>query len=76
MNSWRLIYVLGCLNFFVAYSFVQVSGGNAPNLSNCSFPAIYNFGDLNSDTGAAFAAFTVMQHPNGKSFFGSLAGRA
>jgi hypothetical protein len=40
------------------------------------YPAIYNFGDSNSDTGAVYATFTSVQPPNGISFFGSLSGRA
>ncbi|GAU43959.1 hypothetical protein TSUD_283860 [Trifolium subterraneum] len=42
----------------------------------CVYPAIYNFGDSNSDTGAVYATFTSVQPPNGISFFGSLSGRA
>lgn len=42
----------------------------------CSFPAIHSFGDSNSDTGGASAAFPGLQHPNGISFFGNLSGRA
>ncbi|KAK7381397.1 hypothetical protein VNO78_34056 [Psophocarpus tetragonolobus] len=76
MNCRRLIYVFGCLNLLVAYTFIEVSGENNAPLGTCNFPAIYNFGDSNSDTGAAFAAFTGMQHPYGISFFGNISGRA
>lgn len=41
----------------------------------CKFPAIYNFGDSNSDTGALSAALSEVQPPNGESFFGSPSGR-
>lgn len=41
----------------------------------CSFPAIYNFGDSNSDTGAVSAAFGRVPFPNGKTFFGKPSGR-
>ncbi|KAH7532508.1 GDSL esterase/lipase At3g27950 [Ziziphus jujuba] len=41
----------------------------------CKFPAIYNFGDSNSDTGAISAALSEVQPPNGESFFGSPSGR-
>ncbi|XP_051143966.1 GDSL esterase/lipase At5g14450-like [Andrographis paniculata] len=41
----------------------------------CSFPAIYNFGDSNSDTGGSSAAFDLVPPPNGESFFGRPAGR-
>ncbi|PHT57093.1 GDSL esterase/lipase, partial [Capsicum baccatum] len=39
------------------------------------FPAIYNFGDWNSDAGGISAAFEPIQAPYGESFFRGLAGR-
>lgn len=41
----------------------------------CQIPAIYNFGDSNSDTGCVSAAFRRVPHPNGISFFGKPSGR-
>ncbi|KAK8529371.1 hypothetical protein V6N13_102294 [Hibiscus sabdariffa] len=41
----------------------------------CQFPAIFNFGDSNSDTGGLSAAFGQAPPPNGFSFFGHPAGR-
>ncbi|PON64266.1 Lipase [Parasponia andersonii] len=41
----------------------------------CQFPAIYNFGDSNSDTGAASAAFGRLPPPYGETFFGKPSGR-
>ncbi|KAK6138396.1 hypothetical protein DH2020_027870 [Rehmannia glutinosa] len=41
----------------------------------CDFPAIYNFGDSNSDTGAISAAFWPTPSPYGTSYFGKPAGR-
>ena len=76
MNCRRLVYVVVWFNLYVACTFIQVSGLDASNFSKCWFPAIYNFGDSNSDTGAVFAAFTGVKPPNGISFFGSLSGRA
>lgn len=43
--------------------------------SSCGFPAIYNFGDSNSDTGAISAAISEVPLPNGESFFGHSSGR-
>ncbi|ERN13853.1 GDSL esterase/lipase At3g27950 isoform X2 [Amborella trichopoda] len=43
--------------------------------AKCEFPAIFNFGDSNSDTGAISAAFQEVQFPNGETFFGEAAGR-
>ena len=45
-------------------------------LPSCHFPAIYNFGDSNSDTGGMSAAFYQMVWPFGESFFHEAAGRS
>lgn len=42
----------------------------------CNFPAVYNFGDSNSDTGGISAAFGPIPPPYGQSFFLRPAGRA
>ncbi|CAK9176004.1 unnamed protein product [Ilex paraguariensis] len=41
----------------------------------CQFPAIYNFGDSNSDTGCVSAAFNWLRSPFGETFFGKPSGR-
>ncbi|KAA8530174.1 hypothetical protein F0562_004883 [Nyssa sinensis] len=41
----------------------------------CDFPAIYNFGDSNSDTGGISAAFLPIPAPYGVNFFRKPAGR-
>lgn len=46
-----------------------------PSEPRCDFPAIFNFGDSNSDTGTVSAAFGRVVAPHGKSFFGGPAGR-
>lgn len=76
MNCRNLIYAIGWFNLCVVCALIQLSFGKASNFSRCWFPAIYNFGDSNSDTGAVSAAFTGVKPPNGISFFGSLSGRA
>ncbi|WMV17597.1 hypothetical protein MTR67_010982 [Solanum verrucosum] len=38
-------------------------------IAPCDFPAVYNFGDSNSDTGGISAAFEPIQAPYGESFF-------
>lgn len=43
--------------------------------SNCNFPAIFNFGDSNSDTGGLSAAFGQAPYPHGETFFHAPAGR-
>ncbi|OVA20579.1 Lipase [Macleaya cordata] len=41
----------------------------------CNFPAIFNFGDSNSDTGGLSAVFRQTPPPQGETFFGAPAGR-
>ncbi|XP_031123045.1 GDSL esterase/lipase At5g14450-like [Ipomoea triloba] len=43
--------------------------------SSCHIPAIFNFGDSNSDTGSSSAAFARVRPPNGMTFFGKPSGR-
>ncbi|KAE8077454.1 hypothetical protein FH972_016016 [Carpinus fangiana] len=44
-------------------------------LENCTFPAIFNFGDSNSDTGGLAAALIAPTPPYGETFFHMPAGR-
>ncbi|KAI3720354.1 hypothetical protein L6452_21270 [Arctium lappa] len=48
---------------------------NATVITKCHFPAIFNFGDSNSDTGGLSAAFGQPPPPNGDTFFHRPAGR-
>ncbi|XXG49740.1 hypothetical protein AAC387_Pa02g3831 [Persea americana] len=41
----------------------------------CDFPAVFNLGDSNSDTGGLSAAFRAFPPPNGETFFHHPAGR-
>ncbi|XP_050374177.1 GDSL esterase/lipase At3g26430-like [Argentina anserina] len=41
----------------------------------CYFPAIFNFGDSNSDTGGLSAAFGQAPYPNGETYFRTPSGR-
>ncbi|KAL1539305.1 GDSL esterase/lipase-like protein [Salvia divinorum] len=43
--------------------------------NKCNFPAIFNFGDSNSDTGGFSAAFRQAPPPYGETFFHAPAGR-
>ncbi|XAR48116.1 Alpha-L-fucosidase [Bertholletia excelsa] len=43
--------------------------------NGCQFPAIFNFGDSNSDTGSVEATFHSSPLPNGVTFFGKATGR-
>ncbi|XXG88741.1 hypothetical protein AAC387_Pa12g0917 [Persea americana] len=53
-----------------------VSGKEKEVSKICKFPAIYNFGDSNSDTGGISAAFLPVPPPSGVDFFGKPSGRA
>nr|CAD1822254.1 unnamed protein product [Ananas comosus var. bracteatus] len=44
--------------------------------AKCKFPAIFNFGDSNSDTGGFWAAFPAQPGPFGMTYFKKPAGRA
>nr|GMD64927.1 GDSL esterase/lipase At4g01130-like [Ipomoea batatas] len=43
--------------------------------ATCSFPAIFNFGDSNTDTGGFFAAFPPLVPPYGITYFNKPVGR-
>ncbi|PRQ53906.1 putative alpha-L-fucosidase [Rosa chinensis] len=63
------------VRLFFAVLGILALGVNAGGSGSCMFPAIYNFGDSNSDTGAISAAIEVVPPPNGESFFGHSSGR-
>lgn len=63
--TWFLLVVLWLLSSVVV----------ADPLPPCEFPAIYNFGDSNSDTGGISAAFVPISAPYGEAFFHKPAGR-
>ncbi|XP_071736438.1 GDSL esterase/lipase At3g26430-like [Rutidosis leptorrhynchoides] len=50
---------------------LNATGSNYP----CYFPAIFNFGDSNSDTGGIAAAFGQTPPPNGETYFHRPVGR-
>lgn len=43
--------------------------GRALPSPGCEFPAVYNFGDSNSDTGTHSAAISQIPAPNGETSF-------
>ncbi|KAJ9152839.1 hypothetical protein P3X46_026354 [Hevea brasiliensis] len=67
MGYWEVL-VTG----FMASWVLSVVGDTLPP---CDFPAIYNFGDSNSDTGGISAAFEPIRAPYGEAFFHKTAGR-
>ncbi|XP_039054517.1 GDSL esterase/lipase At5g14450-like [Hibiscus syriacus] len=74
-EQWKVVYLLGILVLVFAQQWKQVES-NAQGSVSCGFPAMYNFGDSNSDTGGISAALNEILQPNGETFFGHPAGRA
>ncbi|XP_054788524.1 GDSL esterase/lipase At5g14450-like [Prosopis cineraria] len=64
----------GIFVFWLVMSAVKSEEVNS--VPSCDFPAIFNFGDSNSDTGCMAAAFFPMASPCGETFFHEPAGRA
>ncbi|KAK7339455.1 hypothetical protein VNO77_20125 [Canavalia gladiata] len=76
MISKRVMFVLKCVFVSFVSVIIEASVVEGSNSNRCEYPAIFNFGDSNSDTGAISAAFTGLNPPNGQNFFGTLSGRA
>ncbi|KAG9446780.1 hypothetical protein H6P81_012908 [Aristolochia fimbriata] len=71
----RRIVLLGVIGFlFVRASAASASAASGASRS-CEFPAVFNFGDSNSDTGGLSATFGPALEPTGESFWGHPAGR-
>lgn len=71
MAIWTLLLLLNLGDTSGLVKSTEVSSSS----SICKFPAIYNFGDSNSDTGARSAALEQLLPPNGETFFGVPSGR-
>ncbi|KAL7093789.1 hypothetical protein ACP275_11G061300 [Erythranthe tilingii] len=65
------LFSLSCFSVVPQLAYATGGGGGGP----CHFPAIFNFGDSNSDTGGLSAAFGQAPPPNGESYFHGPAGR-
>ncbi|PQP98686.1 GDSL esterase/lipase [Prunus yedoensis var. nudiflora] len=63
------VVLVGALSIFLGL------GTQDKSSSACQFPAIYNFGDSNSDTGGLSATFFRLPSPYGNTFFGKPVGR-
>ncbi|KAL6535186.1 hypothetical protein OROMI_026560 [Orobanche minor] len=64
-----------CALDFLVIAKILVLARSVVGSNSCNFPAIFNFGDSNSDTGGFSAAFTQTPPPYGETFFHSPAGR-
>jgi len=67
-NKFHVSLVL----FFNVLSIASIVNGSG---NECNFPAIFNFGDSNSDTGGLAAAFVQPPPPYGETYFNRPAGR-
>ncbi|KAJ4967248.1 hypothetical protein NE237_019097 [Protea cynaroides] len=70
MEIYKILYFL----MILCYCILDFNN-QALAAKNCEFPAIFNFGDSNSDTGGLSAAFTPPNPPYGETFFHMPAGR-
>jgi hypothetical protein len=71
----KLRQVMSWVIISTVLTLVIVSSCSVIEAKKCSFPAIFNFGDSNSDTGGLSAAFGQVRPPNGITFFHTPAGR-
>jgi hypothetical protein len=76
MNNSLLCERIKNITTLWQYLILSVLGEEMTGLSPCDFPAIYNFGDSNSDTGGLSAAFYPAGQPFGETFFHNPTGRA
>jgi hypothetical protein len=76
MRTVRLLLLVtaALLCYASASSPSAARAGPAGSCNN--FPAVFNFGDSNSDTGGFWAAFPAQRGPFGMTYFGRPAGRA
>lgn len=63
------------LSSILASWVLSIVGEEVTEKFPCYFPAIYNFGDSNSDTGGISAAFYPVISPCGETFFHRPVGR-
>ncbi|KAI7997614.1 GDSL esterase/lipase [Camellia lanceoleosa] len=65
------------LTVVVLFSSILVSNSvfGKTTTTHCEFPAVFNFGDSNSDTGGLSAAFGQAPPPHGETYFHAPAGR-
>uniref|UniRef100_A0A7N0VMC5 Uncharacterized protein n=1 Tax=Kalanchoe fedtschenkoi TaxID=63787 RepID=A0A7N0VMC5_KALFE len=69
-----LVLLSVAVNKQIFYSRPSSSHGDD---DDCAFPAVFNFGDSNSDTGGVYAAFHKLPPPpNGRTFFHRPTGRS
>ncbi|KAL8137909.1 hypothetical protein V2J09_003910 [Rumex salicifolius] len=70
-----LSHVVVALVLVYSLTSVHCDGEAKSKWPGCRFPAIFNFGDSNSDTGGLSAAFGQAGPPHGETFFHTPSGR-
>lgn len=76
-KPWHYFAIHHNFSIFLASMFLLVLLLITPSTNaKCSFPAIFNFGDSNSDTGGFWAAFPAERYPFGMTYFKKPSGRA
>lgn len=65
----RNMFHISSVTFFVVLSIATTTVSESSSNSECNFPAIFNFGDSNSDTGGLAASFVAPKPPNGETYF-------
>ncbi|XP_062110438.1 GDSL esterase/lipase At5g14450-like [Humulus lupulus] len=74
VEAFTLVFFLAITSSIIS-QFLTNNALSSTRRSNCHFPAIFNFGDSNSDTGGKSAAFHRLPYPNGETFFHKPSGR-
>uniref|UniRef100_A0A7N0URZ8 GDSL esterase/lipase n=1 Tax=Kalanchoe fedtschenkoi TaxID=63787 RepID=A0A7N0URZ8_KALFE len=78
MGTSELIQRSSCILIFMIFSScaaIFTDRDLDDHGKGCHFPAIFNFGDSNSDTGGLAATFSAPNTPFGQTFFGMPEGR-
>lgn len=72
-----IIFVFLVASNNLGVSLALPAGKTNHHVRHCvwNYPAIFNFGDSNSDTGGIAALYGPVPPPNGETFFGGSAGR-
>ncbi|KAK9272571.1 hypothetical protein L1049_002945 [Liquidambar formosana] len=73
MEYLRVLVIAILVSWVLCVEYEKLKKACSPS---CDFPAVYNFGDSNSDTGAISAAFYPAVLPYGETFFHRPVGRA
>ena len=75
MESPTILKFTISLSFFCMLLLFASTLNPVFGLKNCNFPAIFNFGDSNSDTGGLSASLITVTPPYGETYFHKPAGR-